>query len=214
MPAAYLTTAAYAVLVARKDTTSPLRCVCLAAFVNVALDWIAVGVMGRRRRGGVGDVHRAVDWLRGDSQRGAEEGFTDAFPWGELRWKGQLAPVMAFAGPITFLVFALLSIYTALILFANSLGVVVSAAHRIAGNIFAVAVLCGRSAHPGGPGVHAKVPSPRRYRDGSPRGRWRRCCARWVSPRARSRPSREARRASSRAARSRATRRSSRNFAR
>ena len=46
MPAAYLTTAAYAVLVARKDTTSPLRCVCLAAFVNVALDWIAVGVMG------------------------------------------------------------------------------------------------------------------------------------------------------------------------
>jgi len=42
-----------------------------------------------------------------------------------------------------FLVFALLSIFTTLILFANSLGVTVSAAHRIAGNIFAVAVLCG-----------------------------------------------------------------------
>lgn len=50
---------------------------------------------------------------------------------------------MAFAGPITFLVFALLSIYTALILFANALGVTVSAAHRVAGNVFAVAVLCG-----------------------------------------------------------------------
>ena len=37
----------------------------------------------------------------------------------------------------------MLSIYTTLILFANSLGVTVSAAHRIAGNIFAVAVLCG-----------------------------------------------------------------------
>jgi hypothetical protein len=49
---------------------------------------------------------------------------------------------MAFAGPITFLVFALLSIYTTLILFANSLGVTVSAAHRIAGNIFAVVGGC------------------------------------------------------------------------
>jgi hypothetical protein len=65
------------------------------------------------------------------------------FPWGTIKWKEQLAPVMAFAGPITFLVFALLSIFTTLILFANSLGVTVSAAHRIAGNIFAVAVLCG-----------------------------------------------------------------------
>ena len=58
---------------------------------------------------------------------------TAQFPWGTMRWKEQVAPVMAFAGPITFLVFALLSIYTTLILFANSLGVVVSAAHRIAG---------------------------------------------------------------------------------
>jgi len=144
MPAAYLTTAAYAVLVARKDTTSPLRCVCLAAFVNVALDWIAVGVMGGGAAGAAWATSIAL-WTGCVAilNEVRKKGFTDAFPWGELRWKGQLAPVMAFAGPITFLVFALLSIYTALILFANSLGVVVSAAHRIAGNIFAVAVLCG-----------------------------------------------------------------------
>ena len=112
--------------------------------MNVALDWIAVGVMEVAPRGRRGATSIAL-WtgcvaILNESRR---KGFTDAFPWGELRWKGQLAPVMAFAGPITFLVFALLSIYTALILFANSLGVVVSAAHRIAGNIFAVAVLCG-----------------------------------------------------------------------
>ena len=51
MPAAYLTAAAYAVLVARKDTTSPLACVCVAAAVNVLLDWIAVGVMGKGAAG-------------------------------------------------------------------------------------------------------------------------------------------------------------------
>ena len=51
MPAAYLTAAAYAVLVARKDTTSPLACVCVAAVVNVVLDWIAVGVMGKGAAG-------------------------------------------------------------------------------------------------------------------------------------------------------------------
>jgi hypothetical protein len=33
--------------------------------------------------------------------------------------------------------------FTTLSLFANSLGVTVSAAHRIAGHFFAVAVLCG-----------------------------------------------------------------------
>jgi O-antigen/teichoic acid export membrane protein len=46
MPAAYLTTAAYAILVARKDTVSPLACVCLAATVNVLLDYLAVARMG------------------------------------------------------------------------------------------------------------------------------------------------------------------------
>ena len=46
MPAAYLTAAAYAVLVARKDTTSPLACVCLAAVVNVLGDYVAVAVYG------------------------------------------------------------------------------------------------------------------------------------------------------------------------
>jgi Na+-driven multidrug efflux pump len=42
----YLTAAAYAVLVARKDTTSPLACVCLAAVVNVLGDYVAVAVYG------------------------------------------------------------------------------------------------------------------------------------------------------------------------
>ena len=51
MPAAYLTAAAYAVLVARKDTTSPLACVSLAAIVNVVGDWLAVSVMGRGAAG-------------------------------------------------------------------------------------------------------------------------------------------------------------------
>jgi len=34
----------YAVLVARKDTVSPLLCVSLAAVVNVVGDWLAVSV--------------------------------------------------------------------------------------------------------------------------------------------------------------------------
>jgi Na+-driven multidrug efflux pump len=144
MPAAYLTTAAYAVLVARKDTVSPLACVCLAATVNVLLDYLAVARMGMGAAGAAWATTVAL-WVGCGAILDVvrKRGFADAFPWGTLRYKEQMAPVMAFFGPITFLVFALLSIYTALILFANGLGVTVSAAHRIAGNVFAVAVLCG-----------------------------------------------------------------------
>ena len=144
MPAAYLTTAAYAILVARKDTTSPLACVCLAATVNVALDYLAVAYLGMGAAGAAWATTVAL-WVGCVAILNVvrRRGFTADFPWGTLRYREQMAPVMAFAGPITFLVFALLSIYTALILFANSLGVTVSAAHRIAGNVFAVAVLCG-----------------------------------------------------------------------
>ena len=144
MPAAYLTTAAYAILVARKDTTSPLACVCLAATVNVALDYLAVAYLGMGAAGAAWATTVAL-WVGCVAILNVvrRRGFTANFPWGTARYAEQMAPVMAFAGPITFLVFALLSIYTALILFANSLGVTVSAAHRIAGNVFAVAVLCG-----------------------------------------------------------------------
>ena len=144
MPAAYLTAAAYAILVARKDTTSPLACVCLAATVNVALDYLAVAYLGMGAAGAAWATTFAL-WVGCVAILNVvrRRGFTADFPWGTLRYREQMAPVMAFAGPITFLVFALLSIYTALILFANSLGVTVSAAHRIAGNVFAVAVLCG-----------------------------------------------------------------------
>ena len=144
MPAAYLTTAAYAILVARKDTTSPLACVCLAATVNVALDYLAVAHLGMGAAGAAWATTVAL-WVGCLAILNVvrRRGFTADFPWGTVRYAEQMAPVMAFAGPITFLVFALLSIYTALILFANSLGVTVSAAHRIAGNVFAVAVLCG-----------------------------------------------------------------------
>ena len=144
MPAAYLTTAAYAILVARKDTTSPLACVCLAATVNVALDYLAVAHLGMGAAGAAWATTVAL-WVGCVAILNVvrRRGFTADFPWGTARYAEQMAPVMAFAGPITFLVFALLSIYTALILFANSLGVTVSAAHRIAGNVFAVAVLCG-----------------------------------------------------------------------
>lgn len=144
MPAAYLTTAAYAILVSRKDTTSPLACVCLAASVNVVLDWIAVAYFGMGASGAAWATTVAL-WVGCFAILNVvnDRGYAKHFPWGTLKWKEQLAPVMVFFGPITFLVFALLSIYTALILFANSLGVTVSAAHRIAGNVFAVAVLCG-----------------------------------------------------------------------
>ena len=144
MPAAYLTTAAYAILVARKDTVSPLACVCLAATVNVLLDYLAVARLGMGAAGAAWATTVAL-WVGCGAILDVvrKRGYADAFPWGTLRYKQQMAPVMAFFGPITFLVFALLSIYTALILFANGLGVTVSAAHRIAGNVFAVAVLCG-----------------------------------------------------------------------
>ena len=82
---------------------------------------------------------------------------------------------MAFAGPITFLVFALLSIYTTLIIMSNALGVTVSAAHRIAGNIFAVAVLCGDPLIKPGRRSCRGTSCPR-CPNASPRGRWRVCC--------------------------------------
>ena len=144
MPGAYLTTAAYAILVSRKDTTSPLACVCLAAVTNIVLDYIAVAYLGMGATGAAWATTVAL-WVGTLAilKVVRDRGYMNEFPWGTLKWKGQLAPVMVFFGPITFLVFALLSIYTALILFANSLGVTVSAAHRVAGNVFAVAVLCG-----------------------------------------------------------------------
>ena len=174
MPAAYLTTAAYAILVARKDTTSPLACVCLAATVNVALDYLAVAYLGMGAAGAAWATTVAL-WVGCVAILNVvrRRGFTADFPWGTLRYREQMAPVMAFAGPITFLVFALLSIYTALILFANSLGVTVSAAHRIAGNVFAVAVLCGDPPIQAGqafmPGtVAARAPAGGGAEDGRP----------------------------------------------
>ena len=91
MPAAYLTAAAYAVLVARKDTTSPLACVCVAAAVNVLLDWIAVGVMGKGAAGAAwattAALYAGAVAILGVLKR---KGFMDAFPWGEFRWKDQI----------------------------------------------------------------------------------------------------------------------------
>ena len=163
-------------LVARKDTTSPLACVCVAAAVNVLLDWIAVGVMGKGAAGAAwattAALYAGAVAILGVLKR---KGFMDAFPWGEFRWKDQIGPVMAFAGPITFLVFALLSIYTTLIIMSNALGVTVSAAHRIAGNIFAVAVLCGDPLIQAGQAFMPRYSIPR-CPNASPRGRWRVCC--------------------------------------
>ena len=56
--------------------------------------------------------------------------------------KAQVAPVMPFFGPITFLVAALLAIYTTQILAANALGVTVPAATDAA-TLFSFTVLCG-----------------------------------------------------------------------
>ena len=139
-----------------------------------------------RRGGGVGDVHRVVDWLRGDSQR-VRRKVHRRVSVGELCWKDSWRPSWPSSGPITSLVFALLSIYTALILLPDPLGVVVFAAHRRGKHLRRRRAL-RRSAHPGGPGVHA-VPPPGGTETGR-RGKMATLLREWVSPRARSRPSR------------------------
>jgi Na+-driven multidrug efflux pump len=82
MPAAYLTAACYAVLVARKDTTSPLACVCLAAVVNVIGDYFAVVVLGAGAAGAAWATTAALY-----AGCGAillvlhRKGYADTFPW-------------------------------------------------------------------------------------------------------------------------------------
>jgi len=158
MPAAFMTAASYATLVARKDTVRPLLCVALAAVVNLVGDWLMVAVF---KTGAVGAawattlslytglvaitvvLHRQN--LLNFPPRQNFNGGSGLVAWlrALIPTKAQVAPVMAFFGPITFLVGALLTIYTTQILMANSLGVTVSAAHRIAANLFSFTVLCG-----------------------------------------------------------------------
>ena len=158
MPAAFMTAASYATLVARKDTVRPLLCVALAAVVNLVGDWLMVAVF---KTGAVGAawattlslytglvaitvvLHRQN--LLNFPPKQNFNGGSGLVAWlrALIPTKAQVAPVMAFFGPITFLVGALLTIYTTQILMANSLGVTVSAAHRIAANLFSFTVLCG-----------------------------------------------------------------------
>ena len=156
MPAAFLTASAYATLVARKDTVGPLLCVVLAAVVNFVGDYLMVAVF---KTGAAGAAWATTASLytgliaitlllkkRGllrfppkQNFRGGAVSFLRAM----IPTKAQVAPVMPFFGPITFLVAALLAIYTTQILAANALGVTVSAAHRIAATLFSFTVLCG-----------------------------------------------------------------------
>ena len=158
MPAAFMTAASYATLVARKDTVRPLLCVALAAVVNLVGDWLMVAVF---KTGAVGAawattlslytglvaitvvLHRQN--LLNFPPKQNFNGGSGLVAWlrALIPTKAQVTPVMAFFGPITFLVGALLTIYTTQILMANSLGVTVSAAHRIATNLFSFTVLCG-----------------------------------------------------------------------
>jgi len=158
MPAAFMTAASYATLVARKDTVRPLLCVALAAVVNLVGDWLMVAVF---KTGAVGAawattlslytglvaitvvLHRQN--LLSFPPKQNFNGGSGLVAWlrALIPTKAQVTPVMAFFGPITFLVGALLTIYTTQILMANSLGVTVSAAHRIAANLFSFTVLCG-----------------------------------------------------------------------
>jgi len=157
MPAAFLTSAGYATLVARKDTLRPLLCVCFAAVVNFVGDWFMVSVLNT----GAAGAAWATTWslyaglfaitvlLKRQNllEFPPRQNFvgSGAVAWARaaIPTKAQIAPVMAFFGPITFLVAALLTIYTTQILFANALGVTVSAAHRIAANLFSFTILCG-----------------------------------------------------------------------
>jgi len=156
MPAAFLTASAYATLVARKDTVGPLLCVALAAVVNFVGDYLMVSVF---KTGAAGAAWATTASLytgliaitillkkRGllrfpprQNFRGGSASFLRAM----IPTKAQVAPVMPFFGPITFLVAALLAIYTTQILAANALGVTVSAAHRVAATLFSLTVLCG-----------------------------------------------------------------------
>ena len=156
MPAAFLTASAYATLVARKDTVGPLLCVALAAVVNFVGDYLMVSVF---KTGAAGAAWATTASLytgliaitillkkRGllrfpprQNFRGGSASFLRAM----IPTKAQVAPVMPFFGPITFLVAALLAIYTTQILAANALGVTVSAAHRVAATLFSFTVLCG-----------------------------------------------------------------------
>lgn len=156
MPAAFMTASLYATLVARKDTIGPLMCVALAAVVNFVGDYFMVAVFNTGAAGAAwattASLYTGLIAItvilrrRGLSNFPPKQNFGDGsvpFFRAMIPTKAQVAPVMAFFGPITFLVAALLAIYTSQILQANSLGVTVSAAHRIAATLFSLTVLCG-----------------------------------------------------------------------
>ena len=166
MPAAFLTGAGYASLVAREDTVTPLLCVLLAAITNVVLDYVAVVIL---KQGAVGAAWATTASLyvgaiciftvlrrRKLFNIPPPNATTLALKTKELDivraattaasiipTKEMCAPVMKFFAPITFLSFSVLTLYVVLILQANSVGNVASAAHRIAGNIFTVCALFG-----------------------------------------------------------------------
>ena len=155
MPAAFLTGAGYASLVAREDTITPLMCVSLAAMTNVILDYVTVVTL---KQGAIGAA-----WATSASLYvGAISIFAVlrrrklfhipppapstqmiSSSMSIIPTKEMCAPVMKFFAPITFLSFSILTLYVVLILQANAIGNVASAAHRIAGNVFTVCVLCG-----------------------------------------------------------------------
>ena len=123
----------------------PLLCVVLAAVVNFVGDYLMVAVFKTgAARGGMGDdgitVYRPhSDHAFAEKARFVEISAKTKFPRRRgvvsthpmIPTKAQVAPVMPFFGPITFLVAALVAIYTTQILAANALGVTVSAAHKM-----------------------------------------------------------------------------------
>lgn len=137
-PLATCSAAACAALAARKDTFVPFIGVFVGALANLWLDWLAVG------RGGWG-VAGAAAATTASQVLGAlvvigvagQRGHVGRASWTHAR------SIVRFAAPVIFVTTSVLSIFTALIVVAQRMGVVTSAAHRILGSLFSITSLTG-----------------------------------------------------------------------
>ena len=117
MPAAIVTPAAFNILVARKDTVSPLICLLLAAVVNIGIDIWAVAFMGW---GAVGASYATSVAMYVTAFAVAfvirRKGLLRDAPWGTLPTLESLNPIASIVGPVTFLMATLAFSYTAVTL--------------------------------------------------------------------------------------------------
>ena len=138
-PFASCTAAACAALAARKDTLLPFIGVLVGGIVNVVLDWLAVarggwGVGGAAAATAAAQVVSALIVIGSAAKRKYI---------GKRVVLEHARSIMRFCAPVIFVTTSVLSIFSSLIIVAQQMGVITSAAHRVLGSLFGITSLAG-----------------------------------------------------------------------